>query len=537
MRRNFSLLFQAGVAGCVLFSYIFALSRSEQVLPSLLQMLKVATLLIFSVFIVNVLSFLIIDFWFTRIQAKQPSKLLKFIVSVILYGIFAAVILEILGQDTTSFFTTSALFAAVVGFAMQEPLGNILSGMFMQISQPFQIGDWIEFEGIQGVVKSIDWNSTEIRQRSGEITSIPNGVIGKSVVKMVASGEVCREVDFTSPATIPPNQVMDIACRILLNHPPENIYLDRPLFARMWSYGLQEIEYKIFYYPKDNQEAENHTDPEIRRRLWYALNRAGLTVDYQEAEKSRLLQLVNETELFGDFSFEAKSLIVDISKVLLFDKDELFDDQRFLSRTMFLVIKGCVLVEQRLDHNEKGNTIIPLHRRAHHSNDHSLAIKPETLEKISLQLANYIGPVAFLIAAQAAQKASSLYSLYLDLSHEIVEPERRQEFLRYQPVVPTEELRPGDWFGEMSLLLGEPLPEVKITTIEETELLAITPRAILRALSHDNLSIETIAERVVAYHNTYLTATLQEVNAGDLHKNDILERIERNLQSDLIFMS
>jgi CRP-like cAMP-binding protein len=305
----------------------------------------------------------------------------------------------------------------------------------------------------------------------------------------------------------------------------------------MWSYGLEEIEYKLFYYPKDYHEAENHTDPEIRRRLWYALNRAGLTIDYQDAEKSHLLQLVNETELFGDFSLEAKSLIVDLSKILLFDKDELLDDQRFLSRTMFLVIKGCVLVEQRLDNNVKGNTIIPLHRRNRHCNDNSLAIKPDILEQVSLQLANYIGPVAFYIVAQAAQKASSLYSLYLDLSHEIAEPERRQEFLGYRPAVPTEELRPGDWFGEMSLLLGESLPLVKITTIEETELLAITPRAILRALSHDNLSIDTIAERVVAYHNTYLTATLQEVDTEDLHKNDILERMERNFQSDSVFMS
>ena len=179
--KNFLLLFQAGLTGCLLFSYVFVLSNPEQILPVIIEILKIVVLISIAVVFVNTLSFLIIDFWFTHKQGKQPSKLLKFTVSVVLYGIAAAVVLQVLGKDTTQFFTTSALFAAVVGFAMQEPLGNLLSGVFLQINQPFQIGDWIEFQAldgmmVEGVVESVDWDSTDIRQKSGEITYIPNGI-------------------------------------------------------------------------------------------------------------------------------------------------------------------------------------------------------------------------------------------------------------------------------------------------------------------------------------------------------------------------
>ncbi|EFA74216.1 mechanosensitive ion channel protein MscS [Cylindrospermopsis raciborskii CENA303] len=534
--KNFLLLFQAGLTGCLLFSYVFVLSNPEQILPVIIEILKIVVLISISVVFVNTISFLIIDFWFTHKQGKQPSKLLKFTVSVVLYGIAAAVVLQILGKDTTQFFTTSALFAAVVGFAMQEPLGNLLSGVFLQINQPFQIGDWIEFQAldgmmVEGVVESVDWDSTDIRQKSGEITYIPNGSIAKNLVKMAAAGNVYRTVDFTVPPNIPPNQVMDIACKALINQPPANVNLDKPLFARMWSYGLEEINYKLFYYPKNYSEAETHTDPEIRCRLWYALNRAGLTTEYQQSEKQHLLQLVNAVEFFRDLSLEAKSLIIEESKTLLFDREELLDNQQLFSGTMFLLVSGSILVQNKLVHTSKGNITIPLNQNPQNDYRASLALKPPVIEQVSVQLAKYIGPVAFSLTKEAAKTAPSLYSLYSTLSSEIHNPQQREEFLLHQPPAPTEELLAGDFFGEMCLFLGQPLPKIKITTIEETQLLGITPNALLSALDRDGIDISVIAQQVSNYYYSYLVSSLQELPSEMLNGTSILEQIQQYFHS------
>lgn len=534
--KNFLLLFQAGLTGCLLFSYVFVLSTPEQILPVIIEILKIVVLISISVVFVNTLSFLIIDFWFTHKQGKQPSKLLKFTVSVVLYGIAAAVVLQILGKDTTQFFTTSALFAAVVGFAMQEPLGNLLSGVFLQINQPFQIGDWIEFQAldgmmVEGVVESVDWDSTDIRQKSGEITYIPNGSIAKNLVKMAAAGNVYRTVDFTVPPNIPPNQVMAIASKALINQPPANVNLDKPLFARMWSYGLEEINYKLFYYPKNYSEAETHTDPEIRCRLWYALNRAGLTTEYQQSEKQHLLQLVNAVEFFRDLSLEAKSLIIEESKTLLFDREELLDNQQLFSGTMFLLVSGSILVQNKLVHTPNGNITIPLNQNPQNDYRSSLALKPPVIEQVSVQLAKYIGPVAFSLTKKAAKTAPSLYSLYSTLSSEIHNPQQREEFLLHQPPAPTEELLAGDFFGEMCLFLGQPLPKIKITTIEETQLLGITPNALLSALDRDGMDISVIAQQVSNYYHRYLVSSLQELPSEMLNGTSILEQIQQYFHS------
>jgi len=533
--KNFLALFQVAFTGCLLFIYVVILNNPQQVFPTLLYALKIAVLISISIVIVNAVSFLLINFWLTRKKRTRPSRLLKLIVSGFLYLICTFIILRILGQETTTFFTTSALFTAIVGFAMQEPLGNFLSGIFLQINQPFQIGDQIQVQAlegvvVEGVVESIDWNSTDIRLTSGEITYVPNGVIAKELVKMITPSSVYRTVDFTTSAHVPPNQVMDIACKAVINQPLSNINLDKPVFVRMWSYGLEEVNYKLFYYPKNYSEAENHTDPEIRCRVWYALSRTSLGSEYQSTENERLLQLVSNIEFFRNLTVEAQRLLVEHSKTLLFDADELLDYQNLLSPGMFLVVRGCVMIEQKLVPNLETITFKPFSRQPQNHTQSSYALKPLAIEQVASELAEYIGPVAFSLTYQAAKEVSSLYWLYASLASEIENIDKRQEFIRQQPDAPTEKFLIGDFFGEMNLFMGEPLPPVKITTFEDTEILAITPVAVANALHHDRISINTMSQYITQYHNNYLTGTLQEVPSSILNQDGISEQMQEHLE-------
>ena len=533
--KNFLALFQVAFTGCLLFIYVVILNNPQQVFPTLLYALKISVLISISIVIVNAVSFLLINFWLTRKKRTRPSRLLKLIVSGFLYLICTFIILRILGQETTTFFTTSALFTAIVGFAMQEPLGNFLSGIFLQINQPFQIGDQIQVQAlegvvVEGVVESIDWNSTDIRLTSGEITYVPNGVIAKELVKMITPSSVYRTVEFTTSAHVPPNQVMDIACKAVINQPLPNINLDKPVFVRMWSYGLEEVNYKLFYYPKNYSEAENHTDPEIRRRVWYALSRTSLGSEYQSTDNERLLQLVSNIEFFRNLTVEAQRLLVEHSKTLLFDADELLDYQNLLSPGMFLVVRGCVMIEQKLVPNLETITFKPFSRQPQNHTQSSYALKPLVIEQVASELADYIGPVAFSLTYQAAKEASSLYWLYASLASEIENIEQRQEFIRHQPDAPTEKFLIGDFFGEMNLFMGEPLPLVKITTFEDTEILTITPVAVANALHHDGISINTMSQYITQYHNNYLTGTLQEVPSSILNQDGISKQMQEHLE-------
>ena len=79
-------------------------------------------------------------------------------------------------MDISSLVTTSAILTAVVAFAMQDTLGNVLSGLAIQLDNSLQVGDWVQLEKVSGRVTDIRWRSTLIETRDWETVVVPNTV-------------------------------------------------------------------------------------------------------------------------------------------------------------------------------------------------------------------------------------------------------------------------------------------------------------------------------------------------------------------------
>ncbi|CAM3849194.1 mechanosensitive ion channel family protein [Deinococcus frigens] len=76
-----------------------------------------------------------------------------------------------------------------VGFAAQDILANLISGVTLLLDRPFRIGDWIRVEDQEGQVSGLTLRTTRIRTRDNEFVSIPNkDVAGAVVVNLSAGG-------------------------------------------------------------------------------------------------------------------------------------------------------------------------------------------------------------------------------------------------------------------------------------------------------------------------------------------------------------
>ena len=47
----------------------------------------------------------------------------------------------------------------VVGLALQEPLGNLFSGLMLLMERPFEVGETIEVGNVAGEVREVNWRS------------------------------------------------------------------------------------------------------------------------------------------------------------------------------------------------------------------------------------------------------------------------------------------------------------------------------------------------------------------------------------------
>ncbi|GMA14550.1 mechanosensitive ion channel family protein [Deinococcus metallilatus] len=79
-----------------------------------------------------------------------------------------------------------------VGFAAQDILANLISGITLLLDRPFRLGDWIRTEAHEGQVTRLTLRTTRIRTRDNEHVSIPNKEVAGAVVENLSKGGTLR---------------------------------------------------------------------------------------------------------------------------------------------------------------------------------------------------------------------------------------------------------------------------------------------------------------------------------------------------------
>ncbi len=150
---------------------------------------------------------LIIGLWIVKIISKAIYKLLhikkvdeslkQFILSLISAILKVIVVLAAAataGIDLTVVGTIIAASTLAIGMALQGSLSNIAGGALIMFLKPFKIGDFIEAQGVKGIVKKIEIFSTKLNTLDNKEVIIPNGVLSNGNVVNYSS-EGTRRVD------------------------------------------------------------------------------------------------------------------------------------------------------------------------------------------------------------------------------------------------------------------------------------------------------------------------------------------------------
>ncbi len=82
----------------------------------------------------------------------------------------------------------------IIGFALQDTLGNFAAGGMILIYRPFDVDDYIEVAGVDGTVKKMNLVSTTITTPDNQALIIPNSKIWGDVIRN-KTGQRVRRVD------------------------------------------------------------------------------------------------------------------------------------------------------------------------------------------------------------------------------------------------------------------------------------------------------------------------------------------------------
>jgi small conductance mechanosensitive channel len=98
--------------------------------------------------------------------------------------IIVASIISILVQNPFVAASISTISALVVGFAAQNILANMISGLYLSIARPFKIGDRITISSNSGIIYDIELLYTKLLTENGDIVLVPSSSMVSSTITL-----------------------------------------------------------------------------------------------------------------------------------------------------------------------------------------------------------------------------------------------------------------------------------------------------------------------------------------------------------------
>jgi len=117
-----------------------------------------------------------------RLTMKKVASISRFVIFLITAVI---VVTSVFTLNREALLALGGTIAVTVGFALKDTAASLISGILILIDQPFQVGDWISFQGTYGEVKEIGLRSVRVVTLDDNLVSIPTN---KFLTESVSSG-------------------------------------------------------------------------------------------------------------------------------------------------------------------------------------------------------------------------------------------------------------------------------------------------------------------------------------------------------------
>lgn len=263
----------------------------------------------------------------------------------------------------TGLVAASAASAVVVGFALQDTLGNAFAGLAIQIEKPFRVGHWIRVGEHVGVVEEITWRATKLRTRSGTFVIVPNSVMSKEAI--VNFNEPVRPVRFSFDigATYgkSPNEVREALLEAVRR--AAHVIAEPAPAVHLVDFGNSAIVYRVKFWVAEFADEDVALD-EVRTLVYYSFARHGIEIPYPiQVEYSReeaaatlardaVAFALSRVDLFALLDEPARAQLAAQTHERVFGAGEVIVRQGETGRSLFVVHRGEVVVRLEAEKRE-----------------------------------------------------------------------------------------------------------------------------------------------------------------------------------------
>ncbi|WP_161596932.1 mechanosensitive ion channel family protein [Rhizobium glycinendophyticum] len=440
---------------------------------------------------------------------SRTTDLVKVMSSIVIY--IAAMLIWLhygMAFDITSLLATSAIVSLVLGFALQNTLGNLFSGLSIELERPLRVGDFIRKGSVEGEVVALKWRSIFLRTPDGSSVVLPNSTLATDAVEVVRRGQPVRTaVPFLVPDRVPPMRVFKVVEEVLDRGIPgvaEDPLPSAVLIGPQPETGVMRYALRCYTTrPIDTTSLASR----VLTALWYAFDRHNIPMTGEG--RDAIPPALPQTAAFPGW-------LADRGRLLRFGPGETVPPEL----AGFVVDGG--LHEEVLSHEiDLQVELAPILGAVFGSNLLPL-IPPNIIRQVARQAALFLGPVAFTLAEHYGSLTTDPYLLYQALATRIPDPVDRQRFLSNAPDRPLRHLTSGDAFGWADRLKMEPMATRKRTVVYSADLL------VFDEVAQSALATQTDAEelrRRILASSPLLSELGSDILSAWLRRQDSAEKV------------
>ena len=150
---------------------------------------------------------------FTRVfliferRPREGRLIQDLVVGIIYLGVVLSVVANVFSLPVGTLIATSGVLAIILGLALQSTLGDVFSGIALNLGRPYVVGDMIVLgDGTEGKVVETNWRATHLLNGANDLVVVPNSDLAKARLVNMSSPDRSHGVTITvsfAPTTVP----------------------------------------------------------------------------------------------------------------------------------------------------------------------------------------------------------------------------------------------------------------------------------------------------------------------------------------------
>ncbi len=193
------------------------------------------------------------------------------------------------GANIGGLITAVGVTSIVIGLAVQNAVGPVISGLLLLFEQPFRLGDWLDTKFGKGRVVEVNWRAVHIDTENG-VQVVPNAALaGDAFVNLsrTTAPYFKAKATFAFAADDPPGQVK-AALLSVAEAMPARLTDCRPSVTPLGGHQVHPglSNYRVMVPVASPAEADG-TVSLLQLRTWYAAQRAGLHLEGVRSDREQ----------------------------------------------------------------------------------------------------------------------------------------------------------------------------------------------------------------------------------------------------------